>query len=417
MLNRRALIAGSSMSRCLLVMMAVLSLSVVCAQAAKASPTPLTNYVVLTDFADQALNVGGEEEDWQPAFQAALLVALDKGQPLFVPAGTYEIRKAIEVEHGNKPSLFLNPKRIQILGAGPVHSIIKQTNEKENAINWSAKTYKESLKGGALRDIAITGGDITLNIRWHNHFYMNNCYISGAMTYGIFAEGWSSRFSDTTVRWCRVAGMRGSGHFNNIKIDGFYFNRNSRALELIGGNGVFISDTGFENNSATAIYIQNTSKVVISECYYEGNGHNKGPDILDAGLGYPSSIHVDGVPSSLVIQNNIFRGGEGYDRAKQINLVACEGAIIRGNLFSNCFVAINIVDESHSTQKHIGALTGIRVNDNTLETRDKVLKLRNGVTGVFLTEDVKGLIEKAIENGSVFEEPLLITRKNTFHGE
>lgn len=398
------------------------SLLAVLVFVATAVTTPTVNAqvqdrVVLTDYKDKAVDVGGENEDWQPAFQAALTAAVEQGRPLYVPTGKYVIRKAIEITHGGNPNHFLNPQKVQIIGAGPNHSIIQQVNEKENAINWSGSTYKTSLAGGSIRDIAIAGGDITLNIRWHNYFRMNNCYIAGAMTYGIYAEGWSSRFSDSIVRWCRGAGFRAGAHFNDIKIDGFYFSRNSRSIELIGGNGIFIRDSGFENSSATAIFIQNTSKVVVTECYFESNGHNRGPKILDTGKGYPSSIHVDGIPSSLVITNNIFRGGQGYNTATQINLVACEGAIIKGNLFSNCLVAIKLLEKSHTDQQVIGTLTGIKVADNTIETRDNVKKLREGVPGIFMAEDKLGLIDEAKKHGSVFEEAMLITRKNTFEGE
>lgn len=400
-----------------LVTHALLAIAILFSIASAATHAQVQDRVILTDYKDKAVDVGGETEDWQPAFQAALAVAVEEGRPLYVPVGKYLIRKAIDITHGGNPGQFLNSQKVLLIGAGPDHSVIQQMTETENCINWSGPTYKESIAGGAIRDIALGGGDITLNIRWHNYFNMNNCYIAGAKTFGIYAEGWSSRFNDSIVRWCQGAGFRAGAHFNDIKIDGFYFSRNSRSIELIGGNGIFIRDSGFENSSASAIFIQNTSKVVITECYFESNSYPDGPKHLDNGKGYPNTIHVDGIPSSLVISNNIFRGGKGYGNANQIGLVACESAIIRANLFSNCFVAIKLIEKSHTSQKTIGTLTGIRVYENTIETRNNVRKLREGVEGIFMAEDKEGLITAAVDNGSKFEEALLITKKNTYEGE
>ena len=372
--------------------------------------------VSLREFADYAIDVGGEQEDWQPAFQAALEAALDRQAPLYVPPGKYIIRKAIEISHGGKLKQFLNPQNVAIIGASPDHSIIQQVNEEENAINWSGPTYKDSLSGGSIRDIAVVGGNVTLNIKWHNYFEMRNCYISAAQTYGIHAEGWSSQFRNSTVRWCRQAGIYGAAHFNNVTIEGFYFSRNGRAIHLVGGNGVYISDSGFESNASTAIFIQNISKPVITSCYFEGNGHDRGPDILDVGAGYPSSIHLDGLTNSVVIENNIFRGGQGYNSASQINIAACEGARIRDNLFSNCLFAIKLLEKSHTAQKQIGPIKALKVTDNTIETRANVWKLR-GTPSEFLAEETPGLIERTVANGTTFEQPVEITRKRAVENE
>ncbi len=396
-----------------LAVMAVFIAGVTLAQTASAGHD---TRVSLLDYQQHALDVGGDNEDWQPAFQAALEVARDTGKPLHVPAGTYLIRQAINVVHAGKPGLFLNPQKIQIVGDGPNHSNIIQKVPTENAINWTGPTYKESTSGGAMRDISVSGGDVTLNIKWHNHFHMDNCYIASAQTYGVHAEGWSSRFANSTIRWCRQAGLYGRSHFNNIKIEGMYFSRNGRGIHLIGGNGVFISNSGLESNASAAIVIQHTSKPVITSCYFEGNGHDRGPDILDIGIGFPSTIHLDGVANSVVIENNIFRGGQGYNSASQVAIAGCEGARIRGNLFANSLVAVKLLAESQISQATVGPIKGLIVTGNTIETRDKVLALR-GAPGTFLAESEPGLIERSLAHSSVFEEPLEITRKNTYEDE
>ncbi len=365
--------------------------------------------VNIRDFQEHAIDVGGENENWQPAFQAAILACHDQEKPLYVPSGVYKITEAIEITHGE--GFFRNGKNISIIGDGPDHSVIQQSDPTKNTLNWSGPTYKKSMAGGSIRDIAVWGGDITINIKWHNQFNMNNCYVGGAETYGIYTEGYSSRFNDSIVRWCSQAGIAGRAHFNDIQISGFYFSRNGRGIELVGGNGVYITNSGFEQHASSAIYIQNISKPVIANCYFEGNGHKRGPEKLDIGLGYPSSIHLDGTTNSVVIENNIFRGGQGYATANQINIAACEGARIRGNLFSNAKVAIMFLDDSHTTQKRIGSIMGLKIEDNSMETRDKVLKLR-GEPGLFLVEAAPGLIDQIKANGSVIEEPMILSRKN-----
>lgn len=375
-------------------------------QTSKAQPLEM---VSLRSHQALAEHVGEENENWQPAFQAALKEARDSGKPLYVPPGTYRIRSAIAIEHGGNLKEFLNPQKVSLIGAGPQHSIIQQMDPTANVLDWSGPTYQESYSGGSIRDLAIVGGDIGLNLKWHNYFRMNNCYVAGAHRYGIYTEGWSSRFSDSIVRWCRQAGFYGRAHANDIKIDGFYFSRNGIGIRLTGSNGIFISDSGFEHNARSAIYIEHTSHPVISSCYFECNGHRRGPAFLNDGPGYPNVIHLDGLTNSAVIQNNIFR--ESLEEANMIGIVACEGARIIGNKFSNARAAIRFLDKSHveAASPQLATTKNLYIRENTFEVRNNVLRLGAKVEDFqFIAESAPGLIERARQQRSIIEEPTLV---------
>ncbi len=54
------------------------------------------------------------------------------------------------------------------------------------------------------------GGATALDIQWHNYFTVDSRYIHGARQYGVYAEGWSSQFLNTTIRRCFNVGLYGA---------------------------------------------------------------------------------------------------------------------------------------------------------------------------------------------------------------
>ena len=112
----------------------------------------------LLDYKALVTNVGTETEDWQPAFRQAIEAAQNKRAPLYVPAGDYRIRQAIQVPPPKGPKNLLGyPVPLRIVGDGSRLSVIQQQVESENVIDWSGPSYKESLANGSIQDVALAG--------------------------------------------------------------------------------------------------------------------------------------------------------------------------------------------------------------------------------------------------------------------
>ena len=374
-----------------------------------AAPPP--GYVSVADFEQFARDTGTENEDWQPAFQKALEACGQKGATLFVPCGIYKIRKAIQVPEVEFTKGFANPGRMTIQGAGRMQSVIWQQVKTENAIDWSAATYKGSFAGGVMKDLCVMGGKTCLNIKWHNQFAMDNCYIGVAEDYGIYAEGYSSRFSNVIIRWCKKAGFRGTAHFNDIVLRDSYFSRNKIGISLGSGNGIRLIGVSLENSSDCGIAVFNSSSVSIRDSYFESNGYPEIGPLGKKGPTYPNAVLLDAYANNVVITGCIFRGGRGYYVANQIGIIGGVNHTIRENRFSNSHVAVKLLDKSAWERMNGQIPKRLRVTQNDFHIVDKLKKYRTDrklpPCGDFLAEAVPGLIEKAKAAGCEFEEPTL----------
>jgi len=234
---------------------------------------PKTNVVNVLLFRDHVVRAGSDQEDWQPAFQNAIELAQRESRPVYVPAGVYKIRKAIcitPVVQAKNPFGFHS---LRIVGAGRHQTCICQEVDTENVIDWTGLTYEEPCTLGELVSIGIRGGQIGLNLKWHNYFSLDSCYVHGAKKYGIYTEGWSSRFRNSIIRWCREAGVRGTAHFNNNIVRDCYFSRNGIGFFFTGGYGNRIEGCAFEVCAKAAIFLRGTNNFTVNNCYFEGNGY------------------------------------------------------------------------------------------------------------------------------------------------
>jgi len=284
----------------------------------------------ILDYRDRVVSPGSETEDWQPTFQAAITDAYASGRCCIrVPAGDYPIQQTIAIPP--PPYRGFGFVALRIVGEGRNCTRISQQNETVNAIDWTGPAYKESVSGGTLEDISITGGVITLNIKWHNCFMMRRCYIAGGAT-GVYAEGWSSNFTDVIVRWCRKYGIHGRAHFNNITIRDGYMSRVGTGIYIQGGNGIRIHGFGIEGTTSTAIRLGGAKLVTITDCYFECDGMARSlKQGFEIEQGYPSSIYLAVGCRAVTIEGCTFRctgktGGH-------ITIVECLRGSIRRNLF------------------------------------------------------------------------------------
>ncbi len=353
---------------------------------------PLSDSVVVTDFADVVIDRGGEAEDWQLAFQAAAQKARETAQPIYVLAGTYPIRQAIDF---TPPTLekrpFLYPE-IRLSGAGPYASVIDQQVETENCVNWSGPVYEESASKGYLGNICLRGGDITLNIKWHNHFVMDSCYIEGAMRYGVYAEGWSSRFLNSTIRWCREAGIYAGGHFNNCVIRDCYFSRDGIGILFSGVHGSRVEGCGLESCARAAIYVRHTRGLTINNSYFEGNGYRLEEHFPYEGI--PNTVHLDMNNLAISIHDNIFRANLD-DEGALLSIADVRTGHVYDNLFYN-----------YNPFRH-GIL--LRAAAETKPEWDTVIAdlvvehNRTYQVAVPLGEDTPGVYDAAVAAGSTFD--------------
>lgn len=362
--------------------------------AVGANSAPIADDVVkVTDYEELAIDRGGEAEDWQPAFQAAAAEAYETGKPLYVPTGRYEIRQAIDLTPPpaeKRPFLW---QSIKLVGAGQWRSVISQEAEGVNCVDWSGPTYEESTSHGRLEDICLRGGMTVLNIKWHNHFVMDSCYIEGGSEYGVYAEGWSSRFLNSTIRWATIAGIYARGHFNNCVIRDCYFSRDGIGIWFNGGHGNRVEGVGMESCARAAIYILNTRGLTIANSYFEGNGYRL-PDRFPF-EGFPNTITIDRNNISVKIHDNIMR----VNRDDEGALISIAD-LVHGHIYDNAFY-------NYNPARHGIILRGTAENKPEAPTaiRDLIVE-HNFVHELIekpLAEDTPGVYAKAVDEGSEFD--------------
>ena len=209
----------------------------------------------------------------------------------------------------------------------------------------------------------------------------------------------------------RKAGFKATAHFNDIVISNGYFSRDKIGISLGGGNGVRIIGVSLESCSDSAIVVKNTSSVSIRDCYFESNSevkevHGK------KGKTFPNVVHLDAYANNVVISGCIFRGGRGYFNANMIGILGGTNHTIRENRFTNCNVAVKLLDKSAHWNRMNGQVPKrLRVTQNDFHSTKSVkkyrLKRKMPVSGHFFAEAVPGLIEKAKATGGEFEKPTL----------
>jgi len=352
---------------------------------------PPADHVVVTDFAELVVDRGGEAEDWQPAFQAAVAEACAGGRPIYVPAGTYRIRRALDLTPPPAERRPFLHQSIRLVGAGQWHSIISQEVETENCIDWSGPTYEDGAAHGQIQDLCLRGGAVTLNIKWHNHFVMDSCYIEGAQRYGVYAEGWSNRFLNSTIRWCREAGFYGGGHFNNCVIRDCYFSRDGIGILLAGGHGSRVEGCGLESCARAAILVRNMRGLTISDCYFEGNGYRLEQFPYE---GVPNTISLDMNNTQISIHDNILRANLD-DTGALLSIADVRSGHVYDNLFYNYNPfrhGILLRAASESKPEWVTAIEDLVVEHN-----------RTYQVAVPLGEDTPGVYDAAVAAGSRFD--------------
>ncbi len=382
---------------------------------------PTEGIINVADYIAHVENIGTETEDWQPAFQAAIEAACREIRPIYVPAGEYRIRKAIEILPVKEPRNVLEHNELHIFGDGKYHSIISQQVPEENGINWTGPAYENSCNFGHLSHISITGnavnGDsIGLNIKWHNYFAMDYVYVQGFKC-GVYAEGWSSRFVNSTIRRCGGTGIYagGVGTFNDCIIRDCNFNGEAIAFYMPNrGFGNRIEGCCFEVCSKAAIYLGGTMELgeypfsvesfTINNCYFEKDGYNTGVEgeafkkvPLPPVKGPVSTIHLDHGCAQITIHDcNFFRSwaadrkpGE-YKLAEYplISVAYCRTGHIYDNVLNGAIELRATCETPEGTDPLVSAL--VVENNRFRDVTDP------------LVEEAPGLIEQAISQHSVF---------------
>jgi len=402
--------------RVALVLLSTVSLAgpLLCFGADSRGEAPLTrNWIDIRSFQDRAEGVGKETEDWQPAFMAAVALAKKTGRPVYVPAGVFKIRKAIDVPYIEEPQTTPVGKGypLRIAGEGQWLSIIQQMDDQENILNWSGPTYEKSFYRGCIKDLCLVGGAIAVNVKWHNYFTMDTCYIHGAHQYGVYAEGWSSQFINTTIRWCFNVGLYGGAHFNNITIRDGYYSRCGVGIYLNGGYGVRLDGVGIEVCGNSAIVARMMKKLSITNCYFEANGL-AAPKYIKEGPTYPDQIYLGYANRSVTIADCIFRINAA-ERGGIISMSHCADGRITDNLFQPRGREVAVLLRDHAL---IGApipnvVTRLTVEDNHFlppETKKGVKPAR-----FWYGEESPGLIKRALSRGCTFEGHAENTRQGT----
>ncbi|MEA3403480.1 MAG: right-handed parallel beta-helix repeat-containing protein [Armatimonadota bacterium] len=346
----------------------------------------------ITDFAEHVLNPGTEQEDWQPAFQEALKLAEDGVRPIYVPAGTYPIRQAIVIRPHRRPEGGWY-QGVRIFGDGMHQSIIRQQVDSENCIDWTGETYENGASHGQLDRIQLAGGDITLNLKWHNQFRMDCCRVGGAKRYGIYTEGWSSRFLNSLIRWCGEAGLMGYAHFNNAVIRDCYIGRDRIGVLVHGGHGSRIEGCGFEHCPRAAVMLRNVKGFTVNNSYFEANGSTDSRHFPCEGP--CNTLEVDFNCWGLSIHDNILRYQQD-DTGALISISDVRG----GHVYDNLFWV------NHPTNNAIMLREGTEhgPDDWQTEHRDLIVE-HNQARNIrhLLVEERPGLVQEAIANGSRFD--------------
>ena len=364
-------------------------------------PQP-SSTVNLHSFREHALALGQEGEDWQPAFQKAIEAAQRDIRPIFVPAGVYKIRKAIRItpvprEDKKNPFGF---HALRIAGEGRHQTHIVQQVETENVIDWTGLEYKTPCTLGELAYISIGGGKTGLNIKWHNYFSLDTCYIHGCKDYGVYAEGWSSRFRNSIIRWCFKAGIWAGVHFNNCVIRDCYFSRDGIGIHFMGGHGNRIEGCGLESCAKAAIFVRGGNSLTINNCYFEGNGYKvKHKDLFNV-QGWANTVHLDYSCTHVSVHDNIFRCNQDPEGAA-LSICYTINCHVYGNMFLNTPTAILLrpgCETNLKAKPHFGRL----------------IIERNSFTNVKspLVEGKPGLMRLALNSGSAFR----LRRKPTCEG-
>jgi hypothetical protein len=379
MMNRQALFV---VLNCLLFAAAVLA-------------QPATDVIIVTDFEDHVVDIGGDNEDWQPAFQAAIAKARATQQAIYVPAGEYNIRQAIDIEPVEVEGTPFVRNYIYMFGADRFKTKIQQQTEDENCINWSGPDAKNSAVQGHLANMIVSGGVIGLNIKYHNRFHLENCYIVGASEYGIYAEGYSCRFDNCVVRWNRNVGFYAGGHFNDNIIRDFYFSRNGIALKFNGVHGSRVESSAFEGNAKAAILMSGVRNLTICNSYFEGNGYATSPHFSVEGV--PNTVMLDRLCRAVSIHDNIFRKNLD-DRGALIAIADCRHGHIYDNYFYNYNPggrAVMLYLPSELDPERETVISDLIFEHNAHENFD-----------IPFSETEQGLLDAAVENGSSFDWPL-----------
>ena len=368
--------------------------------AAPAVGVPEQGPLNITNFSEYVANPGTDMEDWQPAFQQALeLIAREGRRPIYVPAGEYKIRSAINM-------VPLNSMRIY--GDGPYLSIISQEVESENCINWTGSERGSSAYHGQLDNIQLRGGDITLNVKRHNYFRMELCRLESAQSYVIYAAGWSSRFLNSTIRGGGEAGLYGGPHFNDVVIRDCYFARNRVGVLINGGAGSRIEGCGFEHCYRAAVWLRHAKSFTVNNSYFEGNG--KGIVSEDrvsdsenfAPKGPCNTLEVDFNCWGVSVHDNIFRS-QLDDAGAFISISDVHGGHIYDNLFWTSSKMIHngiMLRQSRSLWEG----TGYGPEDRQTEHRDLIVEHNQAYNlAHLLVEERPGLVAAAVTNGSRFD--------------
>ncbi len=349
--------------------------------------------VNVLDFKEHVISPGTEKEDWQPAIQMAVQKAYAGNRCLYFPAGTYNIMKA--VDFANEPSKIYN-SGLTVRGDGRFASIIKQNNPKENCVNWTGKTYKGSIQSGTVSNMSILGGDISLNIKWHNNFTLTSCYM-GSSRIGLHSEGWSNRFNDIIIRHCKEIGFSATAHFNDCTIRDGYFSRCAIAIMLNGGTrGVRISGIGIEHAVKCAIYVRNSMAIAITECYFEGNAMKPVEGWAENG-----SIVLDYKNQGITVDNCIFRGtanNSGHIVVGSGRNIKISNNVNQVHLIGADALVMFAPPSSPNQDAGIHAMT---VENNNICYGGRI-KHTTPIDYIYF-ERIDGLMEKALKNGCVLE--------------
>ncbi len=399
-------------TRRLIALFAAAVPAIACAWAPRLSSAQAMdrNWINVRSFEDRVVDLGTETEDWQPAFMEAARVAKESGRPVYVPAGVFKIRSAIDVPYVEDPqeTPVGHGYPLRIIGGGQWRSMIQQMDDSANILNWSGPTYEKSLARGSIKDICLVGGATALNIKWHNNFTMDTCYIHGAHEYGVYAEGWSSQFLNTTIRWCFNVGLYGGAHFNNITIRDGYYSRCGVGIYLNGGYSVRVDGVGMEVCANSAIVARMMKKLAITGCYFEGNGAAV-PEYIERGPTYPGQIYLGYANRSVTISDCILRVNVS-ETGGLIAITHCTDGRISDNLLQIRGQEVGVLLRSHA---QIGAeipnhVVRLVVEDNhyvfEADQAEEPLKVWYG-------EESPGLLEKALERGCEFEEHEANTRE------
>jgi len=358
------------------------------------------NTVNVRAFTHCVSQPGTDTEDWQPAFQKAIDQAQTEFRPLYVPAGTYRIRKPITIVPREGLKNTTGFQNLRIVGDGRHQSVIWQQVETENVIDWTGLTYEDPCTLGELVSICLQGGATALNIKWHNYFSLDSCYIHGARDYGIYAEGWSCRFRNSIIRWCFKAGIRGTGHFNNNIVRDCYFSRDRIGFHFTGGYGNRVEGTAFESCAKAAVFLRGTNGFTINNCYFEGNGYTDQHASLFQVEGTADTVHLDYACAHISIHDNIFRCNR-QEEGALISVAYTIKCLIADNTFINSARAIMLRDhcETNANAKpHFGQMTVARNLMKEVKTP--------------LSEMRPGLIDQALRSGSAFR----LRAKSVCHG-